>query len=106
MAENSISRVFNGVHYEFEGIMGCKSGIKIANIIYKNKFLKDGQSPRKTLRPFSVRMEVKHVLKYVDTENYEAKMCDEPPPYPYMPNYSYTDFMDRKGHIIDRKGIS
>eukprot|EP00977_Amphora_coffeiformis_P023954 scaffold14782_cov174-Amphora_coffeaeformis.AAC.7 len=39
MAENSASRVFNGVHWRFDGSAGVQTGIDIADYIFENLFL-------------------------------------------------------------------
>jgi len=99
MAQNAASRVYNGVHFDFEGTMGCESGMEIANYVFKSTFLTDGEPVRETQPLMDIFEKVKDVLDNTPAEGYEAEFCNETPPYPYMQNYDYTDFIDHMGNM-------
>ena len=100
MAQNAASRVFNGVHYDFEGTMGCESGMEIADYVFKNKFLPNkGEPERKVLPHMDISTKVKDVLETTPFDGYEAKFCHKTPPYPYMQNYDHTYFIDLMGNM-------
>ena len=86
MAENAASRVFNGVHFDFEGVKGCQSGMKIANYIWENKFLPSNPlSDRNVLTTDEMPDRINLVLGNAQTSGYQADMCNlnDAPPYPY-----------------------
>jgi hypothetical protein len=51
MSENAASRVFNGVHFRFDGTAGVEAGCKIANFVYMNLFLPMNGSSQRSLMP-------------------------------------------------------
>lgn len=38
MAENAASRIFNGVHWVFDGTKGCEAGLAISDHVFENVF--------------------------------------------------------------------
>lgn len=84
MAENAVSRVFNGVHFDFEGEFGCEAGMKIADYVWKNKYLPlHGKSHRHAQHADDIPQRIKDKISNVVTAGYKADTCDVTPPYPY-----------------------
>eukprot|EP00985_Skeletonema_marinoi_P015469 scaffold8000_cov135-Skeletonema_marinoi.AAC.3 len=83
MAECAASRVFNGVHFSFDGEGGCKVGIDIANSMYENKFLPTGSQ---TVAMPDMREEIfdemKKYLNNTATSGYSPNFCSKAPEYP------------------------
>ena len=85
MAENAASRVYNGVHFEFEGAMGCDSGVGIANYIYENNFLeRQANNQRQVVTTSGIPDAISDILYNSQTSGYVALTCDETPPYPFV----------------------
>ena len=93
MAENAASRVFNGVPFSFEGVMGCQSGMAIANYIWENKFLPSYPlSSRQGLTTDEMPDKINDILDNTQTSGYQANICSSTPAYPYdLANASIPD---------------
>mmetsp|Transcript_24974 Transcript_24974/g.37739 ORF Transcript_24974/g.37739 Transcript_24974/m.37739 type:complete len:325 (+) Transcript_24974:1-975(+) len=83
MAECAASRVFNGVHFSFDGEGGCKVGIDIANSMYENKFL-PRWNPKEAMPDMSAEIfaEMKKYLSSTATSGYSPNFCSKAPEYP------------------------
>jgi len=84
MAECAASRVFNGVHYSFDGDGGCKVGIDIANYVYENKFLPLDGSQKTSMPDMREEIfdEMKKYLNNTATSGYSPNFCSKAPEYP------------------------
>ena len=88
MAENAASRVFNGVHYDFEGGEGCTCGMNIANFVWMN-MLPDALGPlsedRTMMAAGDVTAQINDYLTNPQTSGYVPQTCDAgKPPYPFV----------------------
>jgi hypothetical protein len=83
MAECAASRVFNGVHYSFDGDGGCKVGIDIANYMYENALPLDrSQNTAMPDMRDEIFDEMKKYLNNTATSGYSPNFCSKAPEYP------------------------
>jgi len=78
MSENAASRVWNGVHYSFDSIIGCNVGISIANKVWEKFTGKDA------LTTDEISRSVHDHLNNTPTSGYEPDFCSYTPPFPFV----------------------